>query len=558
MSVTVDEIIQRYTLDDRASKGVRTLVTANDALASANSRANSGFAGLSGAASRFGSLASAAFSATTAAIVGATAAAVGFAAIAVNAAADMDSLKRALVATAGSAEEAERQFARLKEVAKLPGLGLKEAVQGSVRLQQAGFSANLAERALMAFGNSLALVGGGKAELDGVSMALTQIASKGKISAEEINQLAERVPQIRQAMIAAFGTADTEALQKRGIAATAFVESVVSQLEKVPRVSGGIRNALENFGDAAFQAFATIGSAIAKVLVPALDVVSSYFVFLVDSGVLDQVSRSMLSIFNLGGAGSSTALVHGLSWVVATLKNLPRIAADVGDYLSGAFKTVGENLSTAFKIGFGIFIGAQAVALISNVVQLAKAFMLVARAVQAWATAQGIATSLTGVGLAITAAAVAAGVGIYALTSKMFDGVASSIDAGVGNIKNLPAFQAIAKDQASLVAQFAGYQSKQADNASRSKVDGPTSPASMLSKIALATTKTAVNTEKALDLNRFALGGGDLSRAAVSPIELRRVRGGRRVDVRVTGADESLNRLFSDFLSRALPLYGGG
>src|SRR5690606_26404524 len=118
-----------------------------------------------------------------------------------------------------------------------------EAIQGSVNLQAAGFSADLARRSLMAFGNALATVGKGKADLDGVGLALSQIASKGKISAEEINQLSERVPQIRVAMKAAFGTSDTEQLQKMGIDATQFVEGVVAQLEKLPAVTGGINNA---------------------------------------------------------------------------------------------------------------------------------------------------------------------------------------------------------------------------------------------------------------------------------------------------------------------------
>lgn len=188
----------------------------------------------------------------------------GLGAAAVKVATDFDSLKRGLAAVAGSAFGAEKQFVRLKEVAKLPGLGLEEAVQGSINLQAAGFSAQLAERSLKAFGNALATVGKGKAELDGVILALGQIASKGKISAEEINQIAERVPQIRKAMQAAFGTSDTELLQKAGLDAEAFVTRVVAELEKLPPVAGGAQNAFENMADALKQA----GNAIGQQLLP--------------------------------------------------------------------------------------------------------------------------------------------------------------------------------------------------------------------------------------------------------------------------------------------------
>jgi len=186
----------------------------------------------------------------------------------VKAAAEMDSLKRGLIAVAGSAEEAERQLARLQDVAKLPGLGFQEAIRGSVSLQAAGFSAKGAERSLMAFGNALATVGKGKADLDGVTLALTQIASKGKISAEEINQLSERVPQVRKAMQAAFGTADTEKLQKSGLSATAFVEGLTEQLLKLPAVTGGVGNAFENMNDALFRTRAAIGEQLLPAVIP--------------------------------------------------------------------------------------------------------------------------------------------------------------------------------------------------------------------------------------------------------------------------------------------------
>jgi tape measure domain-containing protein len=187
---------------------------------------------------------------------------VGLGYASVKAAAEMDSLKRGLTAVAGSSEEAEKQLVRLREVAKLPGLGFAEAIRGSIQLQAVKLSANLAERSLMAFGNALATVGKGKAELDGVNLALTQIVSKGKVSAEEINQIAERVPQIREAMKAAFGTADTEKIQKLGLSSEKFIEGIIVELEKLPRVSGGVQNTFENLSDTVSDALRTIGEAL--------------------------------------------------------------------------------------------------------------------------------------------------------------------------------------------------------------------------------------------------------------------------------------------------------
>lgn len=192
----------------------------------------------------------AAASTKVAVAMGAVAVAAGaFGYKAIGAAADLQSLRMGLDAVTGSSDESARQLIRLKEVAKLPGLGFNEAVQGAINLQAAGLSANTSERALKSFGNALATVGKGKAELSGVILALTQIASKGKVSAEEINQLNERIPQIRVAMKAAFGTADTEQLSKMGIDSETFINGIIKEFEKLPPVMGGYNIAVENLQD---------------------------------------------------------------------------------------------------------------------------------------------------------------------------------------------------------------------------------------------------------------------------------------------------------------------
>lgn len=166
-----------------------------------------------------------------------------------QAVAEQDSLTRALRGIEGTAAATTARLEELREVARNPGIGFEEAIAGDVRLRAAGISADLSKRSVEQFGNALAAAGKGKAELDGVFLALTQIASKGKVSAEEINQIAERLPQIRSAMQGAFGTADTETIQKMGISSTQFIEGIVAQLGNLPRATGGAQNALDNYQD---------------------------------------------------------------------------------------------------------------------------------------------------------------------------------------------------------------------------------------------------------------------------------------------------------------------
>jgi tape measure domain-containing protein len=197
----------------------------------------------------------------------------GIGAAALKASGDMESLKMGLNTITHNAAETEKQLARLKEVAKIPGLDFQGAVKGSINLQAAGFSATMAERALKAFGNALAAVGKGRDDLEGVNLVLTQIMNKPKVMAQDLNQLRERLPQISQMMKAAFGTAVSEDIQKLGITGSQFVERMITEFEKIPPVASGLKNTFENVRDSAFQALAKLGDGMAPLAMRFIDVV---------------------------------------------------------------------------------------------------------------------------------------------------------------------------------------------------------------------------------------------------------------------------------------------
>jgi tape measure domain-containing protein len=186
-----------------------------------------------------------------------------------------DSLQGGMEALTGSVETANQRLDEMRQLAKDPGLGFEQVTRGDISLQSVGLSAELSTRAMKEFGNALAVVGRGKADLDGVLLAITQIVSKGKVSAEEINQIAERVPQIRKVMQEAFGTADTEAIQKMGIPVERFIELVVSAFERtVPRAIVRMQGKIDNFTDAATARFADVGAGITEGLLGPLDEVT--------------------------------------------------------------------------------------------------------------------------------------------------------------------------------------------------------------------------------------------------------------------------------------------
>lgn len=184
----------------------------------------------------------------------------------------LDSLKRGLVAITGSADEAGRQLSRLTQIAKLPGIGFQEAIQGSIRLQAVGFSAEKAEKALIQFSNAVALTGGGREELARITVQLGQLSAKGKVLAQDLKPIIEAGPAVGRALLEAFGTVNSEDIQALGLSSEEFLDRLVKQLGQLPRAAAGLRNTFDNFSDAVFRASAAIGEAILPVLTQLIQV----------------------------------------------------------------------------------------------------------------------------------------------------------------------------------------------------------------------------------------------------------------------------------------------
>ncbi len=182
---------------------------------------------------------------------------------------NMERLEKMLVAMEGSASGARNRMAELREVARLPGVDFEQAIQGDVRLRAVGLSADLSKKAIEEFGNALALVGGSSADLDGVFTALSQIAAKGNVFAEEINQIAERVPQVRAVMKDVFGTADTEAIQAMGLSAEEFISRMTEGFGGLTRASSGLQDNFSELSTLGMELANDVGAPVVKTLVPA-------------------------------------------------------------------------------------------------------------------------------------------------------------------------------------------------------------------------------------------------------------------------------------------------
>lgn len=194
--------------------------------------------------------------------LGITAPIVAFGASAINAGKEIESLKLALQTLEGSTAGAERRFRELQEVAKLPGLGVREAVQADLALRAYGLTAERAKEATLAFGNALAAAGRGKADLAETVRQFGQLSAAGKLTAENLKPIIERVPQVAQILRQQFGVGTAEALRDLGVTSQQVIDTIIGGLQKLPPITSGLKNSIENFSDTWEQNLAKAGKAL--------------------------------------------------------------------------------------------------------------------------------------------------------------------------------------------------------------------------------------------------------------------------------------------------------
>lgn len=300
--------------------------------------------------------------------VGVTLPLVALGAASVKSAMDMESLRMGLTTVTGSAAETERQLVRLKKISELPGLGFEEAVQGSIQLQAAGFKAEQAEKSIAAFGNALASAGKGKNELNAVILDLAQIQSAGKITGDEIREISRYVPQLREKIKEAFGTSDSEELQRMGVSSEEFVVKVTKALARLPPVGNSAKNAVETAADDIKQSLAKIGDAGLPVVATFTKGITPAIVGLAD-GFAKLPSPSQQALLIGGGilAGVAPAL-KGVEYLIESLAKANALSTSIGALRGGTAVATAATVAaettaagaTAAAGGGGLLAGAGA------------------------------------------------------------------------------------------------------------------------------------------------------------------------------------------------------
>ena len=287
--------------------------------------------------------------------IGFSAPVVAAGAAALNAAMQMESLEKGLAATMKSTSAAANELERLKEVSKLPGLGLKEAVQGSIRLQTLGSTADESRRIMRELGNALAVVGGGKEDFSEVIRQLSQMAAIGKVTKENLDPIVERIPQISAIIKEKFGAAalgePAKTFERMGISAQQFIGVVVSELEKGGRAGGDLRTSMENLREEVFATAAEFGKSLLPI---GKTVVQEVLNPMVEKAKAAAEAFNRLAPETKAFAVEAGAVAAALPLVVVALGTVIEKAGVVGASITklvGAFKNLGVTMQFLGKAG---------------------------------------------------------------------------------------------------------------------------------------------------------------------------------------------------------------
>ncbi|WP_161883844.1 tape measure protein [Deinococcus alpinitundrae] len=159
----------------------------------------------------------------------------------VRLAGDMEQAQTAFTTMLGSGQKAQAFLADLADFAARTPFELVGLRDSSRRLLAYGFQAKDIIPVLTAVGNAVGALGGGKDMLDGVTLAIGQIFAKGKVMAQEMNQLAERGIPAWKLLADKIGVSIPEAMkmaENGAISASTAIPAILDGLQT--RFAGGM------------------------------------------------------------------------------------------------------------------------------------------------------------------------------------------------------------------------------------------------------------------------------------------------------------------------------
>lgn len=196
----------------------------------------------------------------------------GIGAASVKAAADMEQTRKAFTTLLKDATLAKDFLAELETFAANTPFELPGLLQASKKMLAFGFTAQQVIPVLTAVGDSAAALGMGQDGIDRLTIAIGQMQAKGKVSAEEMLQLAEAGVPAWQMLADAMGTSIPQAMkmaEKGTIDSATGIQAIISGMNSkfggmLQEQSSTINGMLSNIQDSIGQTMVVIGDEITE------------------------------------------------------------------------------------------------------------------------------------------------------------------------------------------------------------------------------------------------------------------------------------------------------
>lgn len=285
--------------------------------------------------------------------------------------AGMEQSKVAFTNLLGGADEAQAMLDRLYSIAAKTPFEFPQLRDATQRLLGFGMAAKDVVPTMTAVGDAVAAAGGSAEQIDRVSTAIGQIQAKGKVSTEELLQMAESgVPAMALLadQLGITGAQLTEKLKKGAIDADTGIAALVKGMNKryggmaaaqSKTFSGLISTLKDNAAQTLGAVMMPLFDYLSKNVLPAVQKVSDSIAKWAKSGGVTSALNALRAGFTKG-AGSATAGFSGMNSVLvkvgAVMQQAFRIARDAWDDFYQAIKPAMpffQNVVLPLLIGIG-------------------------------------------------------------------------------------------------------------------------------------------------------------------------------------------------------------
>ncbi len=357
-----------------------------------------------------------------------------------NYAAQIGKLQIALRGIVGSQQDYETALRVAAGATRELNIPQEEAIGGLTRLtaavKGAGGTVMDSSFAFRAINEAVKATGGNAQQADGAVLALTQVFSKGKVSAEELNQIAERLPGTFTLFAQAAGKTGPElqkALEQGQVGLNDLMKFLAILRDRYSGTARDIAKSSEDAGARLRVAFDGMRLSVGKALQPlGAEFQNAFANFITNitpalTAAVNGVAAGILNMYKIIASGFGL-----LGQLRDLIVNVTKVLIVFGGVSAGVF--VANNIATFTTAIKGVLVVLRTMLSIEKALLVIESARLAAQTLIAGLSAGATKGRVVGAVLG-GAAGIGAVVGIGEIIKKIVKDIESGISGGLGNVK---------------------------------------------------------------------------------------------------------------------------